>query len=55
MPLDAIQAMRRWNIDIALSRSFRLGGDRQIQLRVESFNLLNTVTPANPQAGQLRL
>jgi hypothetical protein len=49
MALDAIQAVPRWNIDTALSRSIRLGGDRQIQLRLEAFNLLNTVTPGNPQ------
>jgi len=48
MPLDAIQAVPRWNIDTALSRSFKLGADRQIQLRLETFNLLNTVTPGNP-------
>lgn len=50
MPLDAIQAVPRWNGDIALSRSFKFaGGDRQIQLRAEAFNLLNTVIPGNPQ------
>jgi hypothetical protein len=49
MPLDAIRAVPRWNIDTAVSRSIRLGGDRQIQLRLEAFNLLNTVTPGNPQ------
>jgi hypothetical protein len=49
MPLDAIQAVPRWNIDTALSRAIRLGGGRQIQLRLEAFNLLNTVTPGNPQ------
>ena len=50
MPLDAIQAVSRWNVDVALSRVFKFGGgDRQIQLRVESFNLFNTVTPGNPQ------
>ena len=49
MPLDAIQAVPRWNIDTALSRAIRLGGARQIQLRLEAFNLLNTVTPGNPQ------
>jgi hypothetical protein len=50
MPLDAIQAVPRWNIDVALSRAFRFGGDRQIQLRAEAFNLLNTVTPGDPQS-----
>jgi hypothetical protein len=49
MPLDAIQAVPRWNIDMALSRSIRLAGDRQVQLRLEAFNVLNTVTPGNPQ------
>jgi hypothetical protein len=49
MPLDAIRGVGRWNIDMALSRSFKVGGDRQIQLRAEAFNLLNTVTPNNPQ------
>jgi hypothetical protein len=48
MPLDAIQAVPRWNIDMALSRSLKLGADRQVQLRLEAFNLLNTVTPGNP-------
>jgi hypothetical protein len=36
MPLDAIQAVPRWNIDTAVSRSFKLGADRQIQLRLEN-------------------
>ena len=47
MPLDAIQASHRWNVDAALSRSFGRG-TRQVQLRLEAFNLLNTVTPGNP-------
>jgi hypothetical protein len=33
---------------MALSRSFRFGGDQQIQLRAGAFNVLNTVTPGNP-------
>jgi hypothetical protein len=49
MPLDAIQAVPRWNIDMGLSRSIGLAGSRQVQLRVEVFNVLNTVTPGNPQ------
>jgi len=35
--------------DMALSRSVRFGADRQIHLRAEMFNVLNTVTPGNPQ------
>jgi hypothetical protein len=49
MPLDAIRGVARWNIDSGLSRSFGLGGGRQVQLRLEVFNLFNTVTPNNPQ------
>jgi hypothetical protein len=47
MPLDAIQGPHRWNVDVALSRSFGVGA-RQVQVRLEAFNLLNTVTPGNP-------
>jgi hypothetical protein len=42
-----VNAGVRW--DPSLSRSFRFGADRQIQLRAEAFNLLNTVPPGNPQ------
>jgi hypothetical protein len=50
MSLDAIQAVPRWNIDMGLSRSIGFSGNsRQIQLRFEAFNVLNTVTPGNPQ------
>jgi hypothetical protein len=50
MPLDAIQAVARWNLDMGLSRSLGFAGNaRQIQLRAEVFNVLNTVTPGDPQ------
>jgi hypothetical protein len=49
MPLDAIQAVARWNVDLGLSRSIGFAGSRQVQLRLEVFNLFNTVTPGNPQ------
>jgi hypothetical protein len=47
MPLDAILGPGRWNVDMALSRSFRFGS-RQAQFRWEVFNLFNTMTPNNP-------
>ena len=47
MPIDAILGPGTWNVDTALSRSFRLAA-QQMQFRVEAFNLLNTETPANP-------
>jgi hypothetical protein len=49
MPLDAILGVPRWNVDMGLSRSLSVAADRQLQLRLEVFNLFNTVTPANPQ------
>jgi hypothetical protein len=50
MPIDAIQGPGRWNIDMGVSRSFRTGADRQVQLRWEVFNVLNTVNLENPVA-----
>ena len=47
MPLDAIQGPGYSNVDMAVSRSFRLGS-QQMQLRLETFNLLNTVNLSNP-------
>jgi hypothetical protein len=47
MPLDAILGPGRWNVDMALSRSFRFGL-RQAQFRWEIFNVFNTMTPNNP-------
>ena len=49
MPLDAIKAVARWNVDMSVSRSLTLAPDRQVQLRLEAFNVFNTVTPGNPQ------
>jgi len=49
MTLDAILGVPRWNVDMGLSRSLSVAADRQLQLRLEVFNLFNTVTPANPQ------
>jgi len=50
MPLDALQAVARWNVDLGVSRSIGFARNtRQVQLRLEAFNLFNTVTPGNPQ------
>jgi hypothetical protein len=48
MPIDAFRGPGRWNVDMNLSRNFRLNGPQQLQLRVEAFNLLNHVNPSNP-------
>ena len=38
----------RFNIDMGLVRSFRIGGSRQVQFRAEAFNVLNRVQLSNP-------
>jgi len=48
MPLDAFRGPGRWNIDTNLSRNFRLTDSKQLQLRLEAFNLLNHANPSNP-------
>ncbi len=48
MPLDAFEGPGRWNIDANVSRNFRVTGSKQLQLRIEAFNLLNHANPANP-------
>ncbi len=37
-----------FNLDMGLVRSFRTGGDRQVQFRVEVFNVLNRVQLDRP-------
>ena len=41
----------RFNIDVGLTRSFRMGGAQQIQFRAEVFNVLNRVHLSNPVAA----
>ena len=47
-----------WNIDLALSRLIALGATQRLELRLESFNLLNHFNWGNPavelQRGHLR-
>jgi len=38
----------RFNVDMGLTRSFRIGGAQQIQFRAEAFNVLNRVHLNNP-------
>ena len=37
-----------WNVDLAFSRNLNVAPGRRIELRVEAFNLFNTVNWANP-------
>jgi hypothetical protein len=47
-PIHAYEGPGTFNVDMGLTRSFRIGGERQIQLRAEVFNLLNNVQLNNP-------
>ena len=38
----------RFNVDVGVTRAFRVGGERQIQFRMEAFNVLNRVHLNNP-------
>ena len=37
-----------WTIDVAVSRLFGFGGTRNLEVRVEAFNLLNNFNWGNP-------
>ena len=54
MPLDAIRGPGRWNVDLALTRAVATGSARQLQLRLEVFNVFNHVNPANPVSSLSR-
>jgi carboxypeptidase family protein len=45
---NSLVGPRRFNVDMGLTRSFRIGGERQIQFRAEAFNVLNRVNLNNP-------
>ncbi|HKA60744.1 MAG TPA: carboxypeptidase regulatory-like domain-containing protein, partial [Gemmatimonadales bacterium] len=45
---NSIKGPGYWTVDVALSKQIAVGGARGIELRVESFNLLNTFNWGNP-------
>ena len=47
-PIHAFVGPGTFNVDMGITRSFRVAGERQIQLRAEIFNLLNTTQLNNP-------
>jgi len=51
LPINAIKGPARWTIDMALSRNIRLTQVQTIELRLESFNLLNHVNLGNPNTN----
>lgn len=45
---NSIVGPSRWNIDLSLSRNIAVAGRRSLELRLESFNLLNHFNWGNP-------
>jgi hypothetical protein len=45
---NSLVGPNRFNVDMGLTRSFRIGGQRQVQFRAEVFNVLNRVHINNP-------
>jgi len=45
---NILRGPRQFNIDLSVSKRFRLGESKNIELRCEAFNLLNNVNFANP-------
>jgi hypothetical protein len=48
LPRNAVEGPGRWSVDASLVRTFRLGPMHRVELRLESFNLLNTTQRGNP-------
>jgi hypothetical protein len=45
---NSIRGPGFWKVDLAVSRLFALGSTRNLELRVETFNLLNNINWGNP-------
>ena len=48
LPRNAVVGPGYWNIDMALSRLISIGGTRRVELRLESFNVLNHFNWGDP-------
>jgi hypothetical protein len=48
---NTLRAPGYWNVDLGLQKNVRVGGDRNLGLRVEIFNLLNNINLGNPAVG----
>ncbi|MBI4887926.1 MAG: carboxypeptidase regulatory-like domain-containing protein [Acidobacteria bacterium] len=51
---NSLRAPGYWSVDVALSRLIPVGAGRTLELRAESFNLLNTFNWGAPLAGPIQ-
>ena len=51
LPINAGKGPARWTIDMALTRNIHLTQAQNLELRLESFNLLNHVNLGNPNTN----
>ena len=47
-PKNNLRAPGFWNVDMILQKNVLVGGRRELQLRVEAFNVLNHINQGNP-------
>ena len=48
MPINAFVGPGAFNVDMGITRSFQSGNGREVQFRVELFNVLNSVQKLDP-------
>ena len=48
VPINGFIGPGLWNVDMGITRSFHTGASREVQLRVELFNVFNTVQKLDP-------
>jgi hypothetical protein len=48
LPRNAAVGPNYWNVDLSLSRGIPVAGTQRLELRIESFNLLNRFNWGNP-------
>jgi hypothetical protein len=53
--LPYMKAQPYWNLDLSLFKNFRVGGDRQLQLRLNAYNALNHPIAAPDQGTNLTM
>ena len=45
---NLLRAPAFWNVDVGLQRNLRVGGTRDLQIRIEAFNVFNHINLGNP-------